>query len=72
MASSRDKEASTERTETKWAIIKYRLSIGAVIFSILLFCFMMFSDAVFNFECSVWDFVTFKCNRFDANFEGWK
>lgn len=59
-------------TETKMDILKYRLSIGGVIFALLFILFMMFSDAVFNFQCPVMDFITFQCNRFDASFKPWK
>ncbi len=58
--------------ETKMDVLKYRLSIGGVIFALLFILFMMFSDAVFNFQCPVIDFITFQCNRFDADFKPWK
>ena len=65
-------DSDTRQPDSKADILKYRLSIAGVIISILLFVFMMFSDAVFNFQCPVIDFVTFQCNRFDGTFKSWE
>ena len=67
-----DDEQRPPSPETKMDVLKYRLSIGGVVFSLLFILFMMFSDAVFNFQCPVIDFITFQCNRFDAAFKPWE
>ena len=33
---------------------------------------MSFADAIENYQCSPWQFVTFQCNRFDAKFKPWQ
>lgn len=56
----------------RWAVFKDRLAIAGAVLAILLLFFMMFADSVENFQCSPYDFITFKCNRFDAKFKPWK
>ena len=61
-----------EKQDSRWVIIKYRLTLTLVVAMLLLLVFMMVDGAVFNFQCSFWDFITFKCNRWDAGFKPWK
>lgn len=52
--------------------LKDRLSIAAVLLVLAFLVFMMFADAIENFQCSAWETITFKCNRFDAKFKPWE
>ena len=61
-----------EKQDSRWVIIKYRLTLTLVVAMLLLLVFMMVDGAVFNFQCSFWDFITFKCNRWDAAFKPWQ
>jgi len=65
-------EHKPEDQETKWDIIKFRLTMAFVVIVLLGLVFMMVDGAVINFQCSFWDFVTFECNRWDASFKPWK
>jgi hypothetical protein len=56
---------------SKWKIIKDRLAIAGAILAFVMLMFMMVADSIENFQCSPWEFVTFKCNRFDAKFKPW-
>ena len=56
---------------TRWATIKDRLAIAAVIIALLLYVLMAILDSIVNFQCSPWQFITFECNRFDAGFKPW-
>lgn len=64
----RDQEAQ----ESKWVMIKYRLSIAAVIGVLVLLGLMMVDGSVMNFQCSIYDFLSFECNRWDTEFKPWK
>jgi len=57
--------------ETRWVVVKYRLTMALVVLLLLGLVFMMIDGAVINFQCSFWDFVTAKCNRWDAAFKPW-
>ncbi|MDP7547114.1 MAG: hypothetical protein QGF20_07460 [Alphaproteobacteria bacterium] len=57
---------------SKWERIKYFLVIAAVVLSLVLLLLMMIEGAVFNFQCSLYDFLSFECNRWDAKFKPWK
>ncbi len=57
---------------SKWERIKYHLIITAVVLSLVLLFLMMIDGAVFNFQCSLYDFISFECNRWDAKFKPWK
>ena len=46
---------------SKWERIKYFLVITAVVLSLVLLLLMMFEGAVFNFQCSLYDFLSFEC-----------
>lgn len=62
----------SEDKSSKWASLKDRLAIGAVILFLLLFVLMVALDSVMNFQCSAWQFIMFECNRFDAEFKPWQ
>jgi len=62
----------SEDHETKWDVIKYRLTMALVVVVLLGLVFMMVDGAVMNFQCSFWDFITFECNRWDASFKPWQ
>ncbi|MGI9424544.1 MAG: hypothetical protein ACR2PA_15225 [Hyphomicrobiaceae bacterium] len=57
--------------DNSWLAWKDRLGIMGVLIALLLLFFFMFTDASLNFQCSVTDFITFKCNRFDREFKPW-
>ena len=65
-------DAPDDGKSTRWATIKDRLAITAVIIALLLFVLMAALDSITNFQCSAWQFITFECNRFDAEFKPWK
>jgi hypothetical protein len=58
-------------TVSKWAVFKDRLGIAAVILSLLLLLFFMFDGSIMNFQCSFTEFLSFKCNRYDARPRPW-
>lgn len=47
----------------RWAAIKDRLAIVAVVLVLAFLVFMMFDGAIVNFRCTFAEFVTFECNR---------
>lgn len=47
----------------RWAKIKDRLAIVAVILVLALLGFMMVDGSIVNFRCTFAEFVTFECNR---------
>ena len=47
----------------RWAVIKDRLAIVAVILFLALFIFLMIDGSIMNFRCSFVEFITFVCNR---------
>ena len=47
----------------RWASIKDRLAIVAVILVLAFLVFMMFDGSITNFRCTFAEFVTFECNR---------
>ena len=49
--------------EGRWAGIKDRLAIVALILVLAFLGFMMFDGAMTNFRCTFAEFVTFECNR---------
>ncbi len=49
-----------------------RLAIAIVIVVLLILGFLMIDGAIMNFQCSFWDFITLKCNRWDAGFKPWQ
>ena len=61
-----------EKHDSRWTVIKYRLTMTLVVVMLLGLVFMMVDGAVMNFQCSFTDFITFKCNRWDAAFKPWK
>ncbi len=66
------KTVDDEPTVSTSEKIKYRLIIAAVLLSLMLLFLMMFEGAVFNFQCSLYDFLTFECNRWNARFKPWE
>lgn len=56
---------------SNWAAWKDRLGIGLVIVSLLIMLFFMFEGAVMNFQCSFTEFLSLKCNRYDARPKPW-
>jgi hypothetical protein len=47
----------------RFAVIKDRLAIVAVILVLLLFMFFMIDGSIMNFRCSFVEFITLECNR---------
>lgn len=47
----------------RWAAIKDRLAIVAVVLVLAFLVFMMFDGAIVNFRCTFAEFITFECNR---------
>ena len=66
-SSGEDDPAATRRKARR-----DRIAIAGAIVALLFFIFMLFTDAVMNFQCRPWEFVTFQCNRFDADFKPWE
>ena len=66
-------ESLDEKTDTvsKWAVFKDRLGIAGVILSLLILLFFMFDGSIMNFQCSFTEFLSFKCNRYDARPKPW-
>ena len=58
-------------TVSKWAVFKDRLGIAGVIVSLLLLLYLMFDGSIMNFQCSLTEFLAFKCNRYDAKPRPW-
>ncbi len=58
-------------TVSKWAVFKDRLGIAGVILSLLILLFFMFEGSIMNFQCSLTEFLSFKCNRYDARPKPW-
>jgi hypothetical protein len=56
---------------SKWAVFKDRLGIAGVIFSLLALLYFMFDGVIMNFQCSFTEFLSFKCNRYDARPRPW-
>ena len=66
-------EPSEEKvgTVSKWAVFKDRLGIAGVVAALLVLLYFMFDGAIMNFQCSVTEFLSFKCNRYDARPKPW-
>ena len=66
-------EATNETPDTvsKWAILKDRLGIASAIVVLVFLGYFMFEGSVMNFQCSFTEFLTFKCNRYDAHPKSW-
>lgn len=47
----------------RWAAIKDRLAIVAVVLVLAFIVFMMLDGAIVNFRCTFGEFITFECNR---------
>ena len=60
-----------QRRKERIGTLKDRLSIAGVVLVVAFLFFMLFADAIENFQCSAWETITFKCNRFDAKFKPW-
>jgi len=55
----------------RWAVIKDRLAIVAVILALAFLVFLMIDGSIENFRCRFVDFITFQCNRWDAAPKPW-
>lgn len=53
------------RQETRWVNLKYRLSMFAVILSLIFMFYMLFEGSVMNMKCPFLDFLSMECNRYD-------
>jgi len=60
---SRFGDTTGQPTSTRWAGIKDRLAIIAVVMVLAFLVFMMFDGSITNFRCTFAEFVTFECNR---------
>jgi hypothetical protein len=47
----------------RWAVIKDRIAIAAVILVLALLLFLMVDGSIVNFRCTFAEFVSFECNR---------
>jgi hypothetical protein len=56
----------------RWAVLKDRLAIVAVILVLAFLVFMMIDGSIENFRCSFVQFITFECNRWDAAPKRWE
>lgn len=56
----------------RWAVVKDRLAIVAVILVLAFLVFLMIDGSIENFRCSFVQFITFECNRWDAAPKPWK
>lgn len=63
-------EDETPEPNRKDKVKVWLSGIGALLL-IAMLGFMMFADAVENFQCSPWKYITFQCDRFDK-FESWE
>ena len=68
-------ETSSPKTppppDTKWAVIKDRLAIASVVVALLVLLFLMIDGSIENYRCSLWQFITFECNRWSAGEKPW-
>ena len=55
----------------RWASVKDRLAIVAVILVLAFLVFMMIDGSIENFRCRFIEFITFQCNRWDAAPKPW-
>jgi hypothetical protein len=60
---SRFGDTTEQFKSTRWAEIKDRLAIIAVVLVLAFLVFMMFDGSITNFRCTFAEFVTFECNR---------
>lgn len=71
-AETNDPELTAEQQrKERIGALKDRLSIVGAILVLVFLLFMLFADAIENFQCSAWETITLKCNRFDAKFKPW-
>ena len=61
----------TSGAESRWAALKDRLAIAAAIASLLVLLFFMVDGSIMNFQCSFTEFLSLKCNRYDARPRPW-
>ena len=52
-----------QRKPGRWARVRDRLAIVAVVLVLAFLVFMMFDGSITNFRCTFAEFVTFECNR---------
>ncbi len=60
---ARLEDLGRQQDSGRWAVIKDRLAIVAVILVLALFLFLMIDGSIMNFRCSFVQFITFECNR---------
>jgi hypothetical protein len=51
------------RRSGRWATLRDRLGIAAVILALAVLGFMMVDGSIVNFRCTFAEFITFECNR---------
>jgi hypothetical protein len=61
----------TSGAVSRWATFKDRLGIAGVIVALVLLFYFMFEGSIMNFQCSFTEFLSFKCNRYDARPRPW-
>jgi hypothetical protein len=47
------------------------MGIASAIIALLVLLYFMFEGSIMNFQCSFTEFLTFKCNRYDARPKHW-
>ena len=57
--------------DERWAVVKDRLAIAAVILSLVFLLFLMVDGSIVNFRCTFMQFITLECNRWDASWKPW-
>ena len=60
---TRLEDLGREQDGGRWAVLKDRLAIVAVILVLALFLFLMIDGSIVNFRCSFVEHITFVCNR---------
>ena len=68
MAEPSDESPSTV---SRWATFKDRLAIVSVVVALLLLLFLMIDGSIENYQCTFTEFISFKCNRWNARFTPW-
>jgi hypothetical protein len=69
---SRFADLGRRQESGRWAFIKDRLAIVAVILVLAFLVFMMVDGSIENFRCTFVQFITFECNRWDAAPKSWQ
>lgn len=64
-------KSETPHPATRWAVLKDRLAIASVVVVLLILLFLMIDGSIENYRCSLWQFITFECNRWAAQTKPW-